>query len=48
MRDLYMKREVPAGVEEEQDDVNETDILGLTNDNIEFQVNNIEEMVHNV
>jgi hypothetical protein len=37
MMDLYLEREVPTGVEEEHDnDVNETDILGLTNDNIEF------------
>jgi hypothetical protein len=28
--------------------VNETDILGFTNDNIEFQVHKIEEMVRNV
>jgi hypothetical protein len=28
--------------------VREVDILGLTDDDIEFQVHNIEEMVHNV
>jgi hypothetical protein len=48
MRDSYMEREVPTGVEEYHDDVNEVDILGLTNDDIEFQVHNIEEMVHNI
>jgi hypothetical protein len=48
MRDSFLEREVPTGTEEEYDDVNESDILGLTDDNIEFQVNNIEEMVHNV
>jgi hypothetical protein len=48
MRDSYLEREVPTGVEEDQDDVNETDILGFTDDNIEFQVHNIEEMIHNV
>jgi hypothetical protein len=36
MRDLYLKREVPIDVEEEYDDVNEEDILGLTDDDIEF------------
>jgi hypothetical protein len=48
MRDSYLEREVPTSVEEEHDVVNEVDILGLTNDNIEFQVHNIEEMVCNV
>jgi hypothetical protein len=28
--------------------VNETDILGLIDDDIDFQVYNIEEMVHNI
>jgi hypothetical protein len=28
--------------------VNEVDILGFTDDDIEFQVHNIKEMVHNV
>jgi hypothetical protein len=36
MRDSYMKREVPTGVEEYHDDVNEIDILGFTDDDIEF------------
>jgi hypothetical protein len=48
MRDSYLEREVPTGVKEEQDDVNKADILGLTDDDVEFQVHNIEEMVHNV
>jgi hypothetical protein len=48
VRDSYMKREVPIGVEEDHDDVNEADILGFTNDDIEFQMHNIEEMVHNI
>jgi hypothetical protein len=49
MRDSYLEREVPTGVEEDHDDdVNEPDILGFTNDDIKFQVHNIEEMVCNV
>jgi hypothetical protein len=48
MRDSYMEREIPTGVKEDYDDVNETDILGFTDDDIEFQVHNIEEMVRNV
>jgi hypothetical protein len=49
MRDTYLEREVPTGVKEyHDDDVNEPDILGFTNDDIEFQVHNIEEMLHNV
>jgi hypothetical protein len=36
MRDSYLKREVPIGVEEDRDDVNEADILGFTDDDIEF------------
>jgi hypothetical protein len=36
MRDSYLNREFPIGVEEEHDDVNETDILGFTNDDIKF------------
>jgi hypothetical protein len=48
MRDSHMEREVPTGVEEDHDDVNEADILGFTDDDIEFQVHNIEEMVRNV
>jgi hypothetical protein len=31
-----LEREVSIGVEEEQDDVNKADILGLTDDDIEF------------
>jgi hypothetical protein len=48
MRDSYLEREVPTGVEEDHDDVNEGDILGFTDDDIKFQVHNIEEMVHNI
>jgi hypothetical protein len=48
MGDSYLEREVPTGVEEDHDDVNEIDILGFTDDDIEFQVHNIEEMVRNV
>jgi hypothetical protein len=48
MRDSYLEREYPTDVEKEHDDVNELDILGLTDDDIEFQVHNIEEMVRNV
>jgi hypothetical protein len=36
MRNSYLKREVPTGVEEDYDNVNETDILGFTDDDIEF------------
>jgi hypothetical protein len=32
----YMEREVPTGVEEDHDNMNDADILGLTNDDIEF------------
>jgi hypothetical protein len=48
MRDSYLDREVPTSVKEEHNDVNEVDILGLTDDDIEFQVHNMEEMVRNV
>jgi hypothetical protein len=48
MRDSYMQRDVPTGVEEDHDDVNEANILGFTDDDIEFQVHNIEKMLHNV
>jgi hypothetical protein len=48
MRDSYLEREVPTGVEEDHNDVNKADILGFTDDDIEFQVHNIEEMVRNV
>jgi hypothetical protein len=49
VRDLYLERDLTADVEEDHgDDVNEPDILGFTDDDIEFQMHNIEEMVHNV
>jgi hypothetical protein len=48
MRDSYLEREVPTGVKEDHNDVNEADILGFTDDDIEFQVHNIEEMVRNI
>jgi hypothetical protein len=48
MRESYMEREVPTGVEEDHDDVNEVDKLGFTGDDIEFQVHNIEETILNV
>jgi hypothetical protein len=48
MRDSYLKREVPTGVEEDHDDMNKADILGLTDEGIEFQVHNIEKMVRNI
>jgi hypothetical protein len=49
MRNSYLEREVPTGVEEEHNnDVNESAILGLTDDNIKFLVHNIEEMVRNI
>jgi hypothetical protein len=48
MRDSYLEREVPIGVEEDHDDVNEADILEFNDDDIKFQVHSIEEMVHNV
>jgi hypothetical protein len=48
MRDSYLEREVPTSVEEDHDDVNEADILGFTDDDVEFQVHNIEEMVRKV
>jgi hypothetical protein len=48
MRDSYMEREVHTSVKEDHDDVNEADILGFTDDDIDFQVHNIEEMVRNV
>jgi hypothetical protein len=48
IRDSYLEREVPTGVEEDHDDVNEADILGFTDDDIKFQVHNIEEMVRNI
>jgi hypothetical protein len=48
MRDSYLEREVPTGVEEDHNDVNEAHILGFTDDDTEFHVYNIEEMVRNV
>jgi hypothetical protein len=48
MRDSHLKREVPTGVEDNHDDMNEVDILGFIDDDIEFQVHNIEEVAHNV
>jgi hypothetical protein len=48
MRDSYLEREVLTSVKVEHDDVNETNILGLTDADIEFQVYNIDEMVRNV
>jgi hypothetical protein len=48
MRDSYLEREVPTGVEEDHNDVNEVAILGFTDDDIEFQVHNLEEMVCNI
>jgi hypothetical protein len=48
MRDSYLEREVPTSVEEDHDNVNEADILGFIDDDIKFQVHNIEEMVCNV
>jgi hypothetical protein len=44
-----MREEVPTdGVEEEDDDVNEADILRLNDDDIVSRVDNIKEMVRNV
>jgi hypothetical protein len=44
-----MKKEVPTnGVKEEDDDVNEADILRLSDVNIVSQVDSKEEMVRNV
>jgi hypothetical protein len=40
--------EIHTSVEEDHDDVNEANILGFTDDNIEFQVHKMEEMVCNV
>jgi hypothetical protein len=36
MRDSYLEREVPTGVEEDHDNVNEVVILGFTDDDIKF------------
>ena len=43
-----LEREVPMGVEEEHDDMNEADMLGLSDEDIMCQVENIDEMVRNV
>jgi hypothetical protein len=44
-----MREEVPTdGVEEEDDDVNEADILRLSDVDIVSQVDNIEKMVRNI
>jgi hypothetical protein len=43
-----MREEVPTDGVEEEDDVNEADILRLSDDDIVSRVDNIEEMVHNV
>jgi hypothetical protein len=48
MRNSYLEREIPTSVEEDHDDLNEANILGFTDDDIKFQVHNIEEMVCNV
>jgi hypothetical protein len=49
MRGSYLEREVPTSVEEDHDDdVNDSDILGFTDNDIKFQVRNIEEMVCNI
>jgi hypothetical protein len=47
IRDSYLEREVPTGIED-HDDVNEADILWFTNYAIEFQLHNIEKIVRNV
>jgi hypothetical protein len=48
MRYSYLEKKFPTGVEEDHDNVNEVDILWFTDDDIEFQVHNIDKMVHNV
>jgi hypothetical protein len=48
MRDSNMERKIPISVKEDHDYVNEVDILVFTNDDIEFQVHNIEKMVRNI
>jgi hypothetical protein len=49
LNEAEMREEVPTdSVEEEDDDVNEADILRLSDDNIMSRADNIEEMVHNV
>jgi hypothetical protein len=36
MRDSYLEREVSTGIEDHDNDVNEPDIIGFTDDDIEF------------
>jgi hypothetical protein len=48
MRDSYLEREVPIDIEEDHDNVNKANILGFIDDDIEFQVHKIEQMVCNV
>jgi hypothetical protein len=48
MRDSYLEREVSTDVEEDHDVVNEADILGFIDDDIKFQVHNIEKMLRNL
>jgi hypothetical protein len=47
MGDSYLEREIPTSVKKDHDDVNDVDILGFTDDDIELHVYNIEEMVRN-
>jgi hypothetical protein len=39
IRDSYLEREDPTGVEEDHDHLNETDILGFTDDDMEMVCN---------
>jgi hypothetical protein len=48
MKESYLERKVFTSVEEEYGDVNEIDILWLIDEDIVFQIHNIEEMIHNV
>jgi hypothetical protein len=48
MIESYLERKVFTRVEEEYGDVNEIDILWLIDEDIVFQIHNIEEMIHNV
>jgi hypothetical protein len=48
MKDSYLEREIPTVVKEDHNDMNEANILGFTDNDIEFQVHNIVEMVCNV